>query len=181
MLFQSKTAWVGVQTSTINMTLKCLQHHIVWCNLLLSQFQVPVQLTELRTLMLQREFWKIYRFPSNVPAVVPLHLQHRGTRFSLSAWNQVLCLVSRGCNERGLSSDNEEFSELKILQFRFYNEYKSQNENHRLLCYMTSTSLSERRGRVPITPASYSRGPGLKSRPTDGLSWLGFSLFSSVP
>jgi hypothetical protein len=37
------------------------------------------------------------------------------------------------------------------------------------------TSLTERRGRVAKTPASYSEGPGLKSHPED------FSLFSSVP
>jgi hypothetical protein len=38
---------------------------------------------------------------------------------------------------------------------------------HRLILH----HITERRGRVVSTPASYSGGPGLKSRPGDRLSW----------
>jgi hypothetical protein len=40
--------------------------------------------------------------------------------------------------------------------------------------------ITKSRGRVVITPASYSRGPGFKSQPVDRLCRLEFSWFSSV-
>jgi hypothetical protein len=40
--------------------------------------------------------------------------------------------------------------------------------------------LTEHRGRVVSIPASYSGGPGFKSRPEDRLSWLTFAWFSSI-
>jgi hypothetical protein len=42
-------------------------------------------------------------------------------------------------------------------------------------------TVTERRGRVVNTHASYSGGPGFKSRAVDRLSSLSFSWFSSVP
>jgi hypothetical protein len=50
------------------------------------------------------------------------------------------------------------------------------------MCQMliVALSLTERRGRVVNTTASYSEGPGVKSRTADWLSWPGFSWFCSV-